>query len=236
VTRRRAVALLVLGCALAAAAASTGPFLVADSKPSAFTARFRALLRARRAREVRPQGPPRGAGRLVHSLDVGFQAVVFAVLAAVLAYGVYHALRALTRLVRLLLERSGGGVPTTPYDAGEESREDAETALRQRVAEELTALSADLGNDADPREVVIACYLRMEDALARNGSPRDATETPLELLARVLGEYAVPEADVRRLTALFTEARYSAHPVTDEMRAAARRSVAAVADALAVRA
>jgi hypothetical protein len=234
VTRAKAVALLALGCALAAAAASTGPFLVATPRSQSFFTSVRTLLRVRRARQYTPNAPPRGAGRVVNDLDTAFQVVVFAVLAAALLYGLYHVLRALGRLVRLLLERSRGGAATAAYDPGEESRDDSETALRRRVAEELTTLSADLDADTDPREVVIACYLRMEGALARAGSPRGAAETPLELLSRVLGEQAVPDADVRRLTALFTEARFSTHPVTDEMRAAARRSVSAVAGALTV--
>jgi hypothetical protein len=235
VTRVRAVAALALGCALAAAAASTGPFLVADVRSEPFAGRLRAALRARRARRIPvTDAAPSGVDRAVHVFDVLFQVVAFVVLAAALLYGLYRVARVLTRLVRLLLDRSGGGAATSAYDPGEESRDDAETVLRHRVAAELTALSADLGGDADPREVVIACYLRMEGAFARAGSPRGVTETPLELLARVLGEQAVPEADVRRLTALFTEARFSTHPVTDEMRSAARRSVDAVAGALMV--
>lgn len=233
-TRARAVALLALGCALAAAAASTGPFLVPEPRSQSFLVTLRTLFRARRARRIPTGTTPREPGRVVQLLDVAFQVAVVVVIAAALLYGLFHVVRALARLVRLLLERSRGGTATTPYDPGEESRDDTETALRRRVAEELTTLSADLGGDTDPREVVIACYLRMEGALARAGSPRGAAETPLELLSRVLGEQAVPEADVRRLTALFTEARFSAHPVTEEMRAAARRSVSAVADALAV--
>jgi hypothetical protein len=234
VTRARAVALLALGCALAAAAAGTGPFLVAEPRSQSFGTALRTLFRSRRARRLPPTGRPRAAGRALHVLDVVFQVAVVLVVGAALLYGLYHVVRALTRLARLLLDRARGGASASAYDPGEESRDDSETALRRRVAEELTTLSADLDGGTDPREVVIACYLRMEGALARAGSPRGATETPLELLSRVLGEQAVPEADVRRLTALFTEARFSAHPVTDEMRAAARRSVSAVADALAV--
>jgi hypothetical protein len=73
----------------------------------------------------------------------------------------------------------------------------------------------------------------MEAALADAGTPRGAAEAPLELLERVLGEYDVPEGDVRRLTGLFTEARFSTHPVGDEMRAAAQRSLRSIAGALA---
>ena len=238
VTRVRALALLALGCALAAAAASTGPFLEADRTVPPFAIR----------RPRPPATPPPRAGertragrglgaKLLDLLDTVFEVLAIIVAVAVVLWFGFLLARALVRLMRLRLTGLGvaaGG--TKPYDPGEESDEDAETALRRRVAEELRLLSADLDEDVEPREAVIACYVRMEAALANAGTRRAVTETPLELLARVLGAYDVPAADVRRLTDLFTEARFSEHPVTDDMRDAARRSLAAVADALAVRA
>lgn len=233
-TRVRAVALLVVGCALAAAAASTGPFLERDREVPPFAGlRRRVDLRLPRPRR---RAPGEGvANDVVAVFDVVFRGVVLAVVVGVLLWGAYRLVRTLARLARLRLGPPAATTGTDPFDRGEESREDAETALRRRVADELRLLSADLDTEAEPREAVIACYVRMEAALAEAGTPRAATETPLELLRRVLDEYDVPAADVRRLTDLFTEARFSPHPVTDEMRRAARRSLGAVSDALAVR-
>jgi hypothetical protein len=230
-TRARYVALLVLGCALAAAAAGTGPYLVADRNPPPFRLR---LARPRfRIEHHHKDSALRSALRHYGAwLDVALQVVVLLVGAAVVAVGVWQAVKLLRRLMRLRFERSSGLRHGDAYDAGDGTGDDAETALRHRVADELAALSAELDTGADAREAVIACYVRMERALADAGSPRHPTESPLELLDRVLGEQAVPAADATRLTELFSEARFSTHPVTDEMRDAARRSLAAVADAL----
>ncbi|HEV2889195.1 MAG TPA: DUF4129 domain-containing protein [Frankiaceae bacterium] len=230
-TRLRALVLLALGCALAVAAASTGPFLEPD-RETAFAVRGVRV----RAREERPKPPfavepPRAIRAVVDWFNVVVQVLAILLTAAVILVGLYLFVRTLLALVRLRLHR-GRATRSREYDSGETSHDDAESKLRRRVADDLRLLSADLDDDADPREAVIACYVRMERALAEAGSPRGATETPLELLRRVLASFAVPEADVRRLTDLFTEARFSSHPVTDEMRHAARRSLGAVSDAL----
>jgi hypothetical protein len=231
--RFRGLALLALGCVLAVAAASTGPFLEADRDAPPFPDLLR---RGFRVQVQRGGGEDGAAPAAYRVLGVAFETIAVLVLVAAALYGLYRLVKALLRLREMLRARSLADRRTAPYDPGEESRDDAETALRKRVADELRLLSVDLDADVDPREAVIACYVRMENALAQAGTPRAATDTPLELMARALGAFDVPRADVRRLTALFTEARFSSHPVTDEMRAAARRSLAAVADALAVRA
>lgn len=224
-------ALLALGCGLAAAAASTGGFLEADREVAPFTI-FR---RPPRRRTPPPDQELTNLDRLTNVVDLLFQSILLMVVAAVVVWLLHAFVQGLLELYRMRIVKTPESA-TPPYDPGEESREDAETKLRMRVAEELRLLSADLDEHVEPREAVIACYVRMEAGLASVGAGRDATETPLELLRRVLDAYDVPAADVRRLTDLFVHARFSPHPVTDEMRAAARRSLDAVSDALAVRA
>ncbi len=230
-TRARAVALLAVGCVLAALAAGSGPFLISrrTTPPLTRLLREQGILARRRARER--GGVPTGIARWLDAV-VGY--VVLAVAVAVALYALWQFGRALVRLARLWLGGRDAAVVTAPYDRGDETTDDAETALRRRVREELTALSADLDTWPEAREAVIACYARMERALAEAGSPRHPDESPLELVARVLSEQHAPEADVRRLTALFAEARFSRHPVTDDMRDAARRSLDAIAESLAV--
>ena len=231
VRRAAALGLLAAGCALAAAAAGTGPYLSTAREPQQPIRKLLdAAARERQRRFLQQPQADRDMTPVELAVELLFAgAILLGALYLVVVFG-----RMLRRLVELRLRRSAGGTGTDEYDPGEESRDDAETALRRRVADELTALSADLDALPDPREAVIACYVRMERAFADAGAARAPNESPLELLARVLDQLAVPEADVRRLTGLFTEARFSAHPVTDEMRAAARRSLARVADALAV--
>jgi hypothetical protein len=232
VTRARAIWLLVVGCALAAAATANGPYLDAHptgSRPLLKRGFLDRLLGIRRVRRYYTNSKPQGLARW---LDLVVGLVLLAVVTVVAVVALWRLAKVVRRIVRLRFGLGAGSRATAAYDPGEESADDAETALRRRVREELAALSADLDSYPDPREAVIACYVRMERALADAGSPRRATESPLELVARVLAEQHVPEPDVRRLTELFTEARFSGHPVTDEMRAAARRSLSAVADAL----
>lgn len=229
-TRARAVAALAVGCALAAAAAANGPVLARQPGNEVRFKELARLLRQRRVRLAPGAGAP-GWARVVDNVLGTFVLVVALVLAAL---ALWLLGTGLTRVVRLRLANGAWRLHPADYADDDRSDEDVATALRRRVRQELTALAADLDTAPDPREAVIACYVRMEAALAAAGSARRATESPLELVARVLAEQDVPEADVRRLTTLFEEARFSSHPVTDHMRRDARRSLDAVADALAV--
>lgn len=230
-TRARLVALLALGCALAAAAAGSGPFLISDRKVPPFAL----PARRRDAFDFRPRRPliDNPAIRAIsHGVELALQVALSAIAVTVVAAGLYQLVKVIVRLTSLRLARSRGDRTTRAYDPGEQDDSDAGTVLRRRVADELDLLSADLDTTPDPREAVIACYVRMEAAFADAGSKRDVTETPTELMARVLTEQHVPAKDVRRLTALFTEARFSGHPIDDGMRDAARHSLRNVAASL----
>jgi hypothetical protein len=74
----------------------------------------------------------------------------------------------------------------------------------------------------DARAAIIACYMAMERSLAERGTAREAADTPDELLARAVAAGTVRGAAAGRLTALFYEARFSSHPMTevDDARAA----------------
>jgi hypothetical protein len=77
----------------------------------------------------------------------------------------------------------------------------------------------DLSRIADARAAVIACYGRMEAALAAAGIPRRPSEAPLEFLARVLLERDIVGPSATTLTSLFERARFSTHDVDESMRA-----------------
>ncbi len=221
------MALLALGCAVAAAAAGTGPLLAADRDVAPA---FRRMIGVRE----RPEPAESTGGfldRVTTLVDLLLQGVALSIALGLLLYGLWQVARVLLRLRAITFVGRGAAVATREYE-DESTDADAESVLRRRVREDLLALSADLDAAGDPREAVIACYVRMEEALADAGSPRRASESPLELLTRVLGEQHVPETDVRTLTALFMEARFSTHPVTDDMRRDARRALDGVAGAL----
>jgi hypothetical protein len=85
----------------------------------------------------------------------------------------------------------------------------------------LADSAADLATTDDPRRAVIAAYARLLDGLRDVGAGRRPAEAPFEHLTRVLSGLGVREAPLRRLTALFAEARFSTHAITEDHRTAA---------------
>lgn len=76
----------------------------------------------------------------------------------------------------------------------------------------------DLSTIKDPRAAVIACYARMLRAAAAAGVERRASDTALEALHRLLENNGVTEPSARRLTLLFERAKFSDHPIDENMR------------------
>ncbi len=79
--------------------------------------------------------------------------------------------------------------------------------------------------ESDPRRAVIASYVAMERAMARQGWARRPAEAPTEYLGRVLRVAPNRAGDLDRLVGLYEVARFSEHPVTAEMRNVAVASV-----------
>jgi hypothetical protein len=130
-------------------------------------------------------------------------------------------------------------------------RRPAEPLVIEDVAgtEELRAAvregRAALARIDDARAAIIACYVAMERSLADRGTARSAADTPDELLTRAVAAGTVRGGAAGRLTALFYEARFSTHPVSDGQRdtasaaldeLAAELSAAAAAEAAAAEA
>jgi hypothetical protein len=82
-----------------------------------------------------------------------------------------------------------------------------DTAVIQALDESLD----DLRRERDVRRAIVACYARMERALASAGRERRAHETPLEFLRRVLERVGREPGQV--LTELFERARFSVEPM-----------------------
>jgi hypothetical protein len=93
---------------------------------------------------------------------------------------------------------------------------DADGALRA-VEDSL----ADLRQPADARAGVIAAYRRLLDGLEDAGAGRREAEAPFEHVTRALATLGVRPEPLRELTALFAEARFSDHAITEDHRAAA---------------
>lgn len=81
-------------------------------------------------------------------------------------------------------------------------------------------------------EAVINAWLTLERTAHAVGIDDDASRTPAELVAAVLDEQAVDPAAIERLAALYREARFSEHPITEQHREAARQALRTVRDDL----
>ena len=95
---------------------------------------------------------------------------------------------------------------------------DQEAELAAALDEVLKDSLDDLRADPDPRRAVIRAYARMEQTFAAYGVPRDESEAPLEYMARALDRLSVSAYSVRRLTQLFSRAKFSPHEVDASMK------------------
>jgi hypothetical protein len=89
---------------------------------------------------------------------------------------------------------------------------------KEDLRDEIDASIEDLQTIGDPRAAVIACYRRLQRTASDAGVERRASDTPFELLHRLLQRESVPEERARRLTILFEAARFSTATVDDRMR------------------
>jgi len=109
---------------------------------------------------------------------------------------------------------------------------DPREALALELADALDDALDDLRAEADPRRAIIAAYARLERVLAAHGVARQPSETPDEYLARVLAGLDLPPDSIGRLTALFTQAKFSHHEVDSTMKEAAIGALEQVRDEL----
>lgn len=71
-------------------------------------------------------------------------------------------------------------------------------------------------------DAIIQCWVRVEDAAARAGFDLRPTETSSEFTDRVLVSYGVGGPVLRRMSALYREARFSGHTMSEQSRDDAR--------------
>lgn len=72
--------------------------------------------------------------------------------------------------------------------------------------------------EGSPRNAIVAAWVRLEQAVEGERFPHRPEETPSELVERALASYQLDGDAIRRLAALYREARFSSHPVTEEHR------------------
>ena len=97
-------------------------------------------------------------------------------------------------------------------------RREPEPQPRAAVAAGARDAAAAAAIPADPRAAVLAAYARMETALATVGLARRPSDAPREYLARLEIGLGGGRAPAARLTELFERARFSPHPVGEDLR------------------
>jgi Domain of unknown function (DUF4129) len=116
--------------------------------------------------------------------------------------------------------------------------EETQTKPLVRREDVLAAVDAGLSdlddNDRDPRRAVIACWVRLEQAAAAAGTPREAGDTPTELVVRLLGAHQVSARVLYRLADVYRLARYATHVVDSGMRDQARSALRQLREELTV--
>ena len=97
-------------------------------------------------------------------------------------------------------------------------RRDGEVEPRATVAAGARDAAAAAAIPTDPRAAVLAAYARMETALASVGLARRPSDAPRQYLARLEAGLGGGRAPAARLTELFERARFSPHPVGEDLR------------------
>lgn len=172
-------------------------------------------------RDLVEQNPP----------PVWIKVLVTLFLGALLVLVVTGVLWLVVAAVRILRSRSGA---------------ERRTAVDFPVLDEPTRVTDQMSRDADeqesvlrqgdPRNAIVAAWHRFEVQGERAGVPRRASETSSEYALRILDLASADAAPVDHLARLYREARFSAHPITEEHRADALSALADIRRSLEVRA
>ncbi len=93
---------------------------------------------------------------------------------------------------------------------------DVASAITEDADAQFEALAT-----GSPRNAIVACWVRLEDAVAAVGIARNPAETSAELTTRVLQRYSGGRIEVTELSTLYREARFSTHELGEAERARA---------------
>jgi hypothetical protein len=146
---------------------------------------------------------------VVAAIVWGLKLAIVAIVAVVL----FLVVRELVRRVRPEppVEAFGGRVDTLP----------------ELLLEGASVRVAEL-QSGTPSNAIVACWVRLEAEVAAAGFRLDPSSTSTETTTGVLREYDVDEDALRELAALFREARFSAHELSEAHRARAADALTAL--------
>lgn len=161
-----------------------------------------------------------------------FDLPVRASLALLLLLGAVGLVLVSLRYLRFALRRGqlSGRVGVRGSTEGEPESDPGTDAAELGRAVQADLLSLDEGT---PRNAIVATWVRLEQAAERIGFSRQPADTASEFAARALATYAMDRGAIRTLAALYLEARFSRHPLTEEHREQARTCLRRLQDDLA---
>jgi Domain of unknown function (DUF4129) len=128
-----------------------------------------------------------------------------------------------TLLVRGAVRRVSVDADPVVRRPQQDSHQEVMAALAQGLAEL---------DEGDPRQAVIACWVRLERAAEDAGMQRKPGDTPTDLVLRLLGGRSVTSSVLNDFADVYREARYSPHPVGTASRDQARAALRLLRDEL----
>ncbi|GAA2294177.1 hypothetical protein GCM10009853_057700 [Glycomyces scopariae] len=116
---------------------------------------------------------------------------------------------------------------------------DPETAYLHRdfalVDDAIAAALAEMDLGTDARSAIIACWVHFERAADAVGIERESSDTPADLVHKLLARHDLDGAALNRLTETYLRARYSPREVGEPDRDRARDALVALRSQLGVR-
>lgn len=157
-----------------------------------------------------------GAERARGSANVLEEAIAFTVGAIALMF-----------IARIVLRKR------PPPPGGEDLGRDAPAIPLPELVDDTVEWALAALASGETEDVIVACWVRLEEAAAAAGVARAPAEAPAELAARVLAELGVPRAPVDTLLRLFRTARFSRRHLGETDRAAAVSALEAIRSSIA---
>lgn len=113
------------------------------------------------------------------------------------------------------------GPPDTTPPGTPAAAADLATLARGAAAAESILAAA----NGVPRELILRCWLALEEAAAASGAARRPADSPTEFTGAVLRATRADPASVDTLLRLYHQARFSQHPISDDDVRSARTAV-----------
>lgn len=115
---------------------------------------------------------------------------------------------------------------------GDPGPEPSTLVVAQQVGSAVDRALSELAAGGPVDDAIIRCWLRLEEEAAAAGVDRNPSDTPEEAIERVFAAGRVRADQLRTLAALYREARFSRHPMSQADAERARVALSSIVDDL----